>query len=59
MQYNFRLKMCSEAAMKATQMPQLGGWRRITMKTEFPTHPIMLGPYESEAWTMGETDQQI
>ncbi|GAU34401.1 hypothetical protein TSUD_217410 [Trifolium subterraneum] len=26
-----------EAAMKASQMPQLGGWGRTTMKAEFPT----------------------
>ncbi|PNX97548.1 hypothetical protein L195_g020779 [Trifolium pratense] len=26
-----------EAAMKATQMPQLGRWGRTAMKAEFPT----------------------
>jgi hypothetical protein len=26
-----------EAAMKATQMPQLGGWGWTTIKAEFPT----------------------
>jgi hypothetical protein len=27
-----------EAAMKATQMPQSGGWERNAMKAEFLTH---------------------
>ncbi|CAJ2677945.1 unnamed protein product [Trifolium pratense] len=46
-----------EAAMKATQMPQLGGWGRTAMKAEYPTHPLTLGPNGPEAWTMREAQQ--